>query len=343
MKITSKWFGVTRDGEAVTEYTLSSRHMSVSILDYGAVIRKILVPDRQGRMVDVVLGYDDLASYEEDSSHFGALIGRFAGRIRESRFFLDGRMVELAPNCGRHHLHGPFSHMLYRSSVSGGALRLQGFSPAGQEGYPGDLRFSVTYTLSDDGVLGMVYDAESSADTVVNLTNHSYFNLSGHGSGTILRQQLQLSASRFLENDDERCPTGELLSVAHTPFDFRRLAPIGQGFPVRGEQMEFADGYDHCFLLDEGADIAAIAHSPETGITLELVTTQPALVFYTGNFLSDHPIPGKGGCLYSAQSGFCLETQHCPDSPNLPFLPSTVLRRGEHYHEATLLKFLTLK
>ena len=343
MKITSKYYGTLSDGRIVTEYTLWSPQARVSILDYGAVIRSIVVPDRDGNPVDIVLGYDDLASYEDNHGSFGALIGRFAGRIRDARFVLGGEEIRLSPNCGRHHHHGPFAHKLLQATVSGGALILSGVSPAEEEGYPGDLSFSLTYTLSDDGVLGMVYDADTTADTVVNLTNHSYFNLSGHSSGTVLRHQLQLGSSRILENDDELCPTGEILAVENTPFDFRRLTPISQGFPLRGEQMEFAGGYDHCFLLDEDAPIAAIAHSPETGITMELVTTQPAIVFYTGNFLEDHPLPGKGGCLYGAQQGFCLETQHAPDSPNLDGMLSPVLKAGEHYHEATLLKFVTLK
>ncbi len=343
MKITSKYFGTTQDGHIVTEYTLWSPQVRVSVLDYGAVIRSILVPDRNGNPVDIVLGYDDLASYEDNHCSFGALVGRFAGRIRASRFCLGADEICLTPNDGRNHLHGPFAHKLLQATVSGGALILSGESPAEEEGYPGDLRFSVTYTLSDDGVLGMVYDAESTEDTVVNLTNHSYFNLNGHDSGSVLKQALQLGSSRFLENDDELCPTGEILAVEHTPFDFRQLTPIAQGFPLRSEQMEFAGGYDHCFLLDEDAPIAAIAHSSETGIAMELVTTQPAVVFYSGNFLEDHPLRGKGGCTYSAQHGFCLETQHTPDSPNLEEMVSPVLKAGEHYHEATLLKFITLK
>ena len=344
MKITSRHFGVTRDGQEVTEYTLACPNVQVSVLNYGAIIRSIIVPDRNGKPVDIALGYDNLASYEEDSStNFGALTGRFAGRIREARFPLNGEEVVLAPNSGRHHLHGPFRNKVLQASVCGGSLVLSGVSPAEEEGYPGDLSFSVTYTLSDDGILGMIYDADTTADTVVNLTNHSYFNLNGHASGTVLDQELQLGASHILENTDELLPTGEILSVAGTPFDFRRLAPISQGFPLQGEQMEFAGGYDHCFLLDEDAKIAAIAHSAKTGITMEVTTTQPAVVFYSGNFLMDHPFHGKGGCQYDAQHGFCLETQHAPDSPNMPTFPTTTLKAGEHYHEATLWKFLTLK
>ena len=343
MKITSRWYGVTRDGQAVTEYTFQNRQMSVSVLNYGGIIRRILVPDREGRLTDVVLGYDSLAGYEGNGAHFGALVGRYANRIENAAFELNGKRYTLAKNSGAHHLHGPFSHMALSARISGGGLCLRGFSPAAQEGFPGDLTFSVTYTLSDDNVLGMVYDAETTEDTVLNLTNHSYFNLSGHASGKVFAQELQLSASRFLENNDTTCPTGEILSVAQTPFDFRRLAPIGQGFPIRDEQMEFAGGYDHCYILDEDAEIAAIAHSPRTGITLEVVTTQPGVQLYTGNFLGDDPTPGKEGCLYRPQGAFCLETQHFPCSPSHPEFPSTVLRRGEHYHEATLLKFLTLK
>lgn len=344
MKITSRHFGTTSSGEEVIEYTLSCPGVQVGILNYGAIIRTLIVPDRNGRKVDIVLGYDDLSYYERDgSSNFGALTGRFAGRIRDSRFPLNGEEIVLPPNSGRHHLHGTFRNKVMQASVCGGSLVLHGFSPSQEEGYPGDLTFSVTYTLSDDGILSILYDADTTADTIVNLTNHTYFNLNGHNSGDVLEQELQISAAHILENTDELLPTGEILDVAGTAFDFRRLAPIAQGFPISNEQMELANGYDHCFLLEEEENIAAIAHSKRTGITVELSTTQPAVVFYSGNFLMDHPYRGKGGCVYQGRQGFCLETQHAPDSPHLPQLPSTVLRRGEHYHEATLLKFLTLK
>ena len=344
MKITSKHFATTRDGQEITEYILSCPSVQVSVLNYGGIIRSIIVPDKTGKGVDIALGYDNLTSYEEDAgSNFGALTGRFAGRIRESRFPLGNEEIVLPPNSGRHHLHGPFRNKVLQATVSGSSLILSGVSPAEEEGYPGDLSFSVTYTLSDDGILAMIYDADTTADTVVNLTNHSYFNLNGHNSGDILEQELQISASHILENTDELLPTGEILPVENTPFDFRQLSPIGKGFPVQGEQMEFAGGYDHCFLLDEDAKIAAIAHSRKTGITMEVSTTQPAVVFYSGNFLMDHPYRGKGGCQYNSQHGFRLETQHAPNSPNMPEFPTTTLKKGEHYHEATLLKFLTVK
>lgn len=332
MKITSRYFGTTGAGETVTEYTLSDGGVSVSVLNYGGIITKIVVPDRDGKPTDIVLGYASLADYEKNPAYFGACIGRVAGRQRDAQVTVNGKVYALSRNDNTNHLHGTFPHKVFSASVSVDSLWLRTVSPAEEEGYPGDLTFSVRYSLDGKGTLTVAYDAECTEDTPVNFTNHSYFNLSGHGSGRVVEQTLQICADEFLENDDELCPTGERLPVADTPFDFRRMAPIGQGFPVRGEQMEFSDGYDHCFLLREGAEFAAVAHSEKTGITLEVVTTEPGLIFYSGNYLGDGGPVGKDGVPYDAQDGFCLETES---------VPPAVLQAGRHFRSTTLYKFST--
>ena len=334
MKITSRPFGVTEQGDIVTEYVFSARGISVSVLNYGGIVTKIVVPDKNGKPTDVVLGYDRLSAYEKNPAYLGACIGRVAGRQRGATVTVNGKEYALTKNDNANHLHGIFSHKVFSAVVSEDSLWLHTISPASEEGYPGDLDFSVRYSLNEDGIFGISYTAKSTEDTPVNFTNHSYFNLSGHASGRVTEQKLRISADEIWENDDETCPTGERLPVADTPFDFRTLAPIGQGFPLRGEQMEFAGGYDHCFCLREDAEVAAIAHSEKTGITLEMVTTEPGVVFYSGNYLGDSGEPGKDGAVYDAQDGFCLETGS---------FPVRLLRAGEVFRSTTLYKFLTLK
>jgi aldose 1-epimerase len=344
MQIYSKAYGVTTDGEAVTQYVMQSdAGVEVRVLNYGCIITHLFVPDRTGAKRDIVLGYDDLHSYELDGTGFGAFIGRYANRIKGSAFTLDGQEYRLTPNDGNNHLHGVFAKRVFSCTVSGNHLQFFYSSPDGEDGFPGMLDVSVIYTLDDAGVFSLSYDAACDAPTVLNLTNHSYFNLSGHNSGPVNEQLLQIAADEFLEAADDICPTGHALSVERTPFDFRTLQRIGQGFPVASEQMEVVGGYDHCFLLRPDAAPAVLAYSPESGIAMELVTTQPAVQFYSGNFLDDNPLPGKGGILYAHQDGFALETQHYPCSPNYPEFPTTVLRPGEDYHETTLLKFFVAK
>ena len=340
MQIVSKPYGVTADGRNVTCYTLTNtRGLQARFLDYGCILTHLILPDRSGNPTDVVLGYDDLASYEADPAAMGAVVGRYANRIKDSRFTLNGVIYRLPPNDGANHLHGALGKRLFCGTVADGCLQLRYTSPDGEDGLPGNVQFTVTYSLDDNNVLTMRYEAVSDADTVLNLTNHSYFNLAGHGSGRIDAQLLQIAADTFLESADDNCPTGQILP-AEGAMDFRHLRPIG-GEPAC-EQMELVGGYDHCYILRPGAAPAALAYCPETGIALTAVTTQPGLQLYTGNYLDDIPGPGKGGARYCRRCGFALETQHYPCSPNFPDFPSTVVRSGEVYRETTHIQLQTI-
>ena len=343
MQITSQAWGYLSDGRQVNRYTFkTATGIQISCLDYGCIITNIWVKDRKGDPVDIVLGYDDVASYEADDAFLGACIGRVANRMKDSRFHLNGKEYRLYPNDGLNHLHGVFHKRLFSASVLGDSLRFSYHSPAGEDGFPGTLDVSVTYTLDDNGVFVMKYEATSDADTLINLTNHSYFNLSGHQSGSVEHQMLQIAADRYLETADDSCPTGVELPVEGSPMDFRTLRHIGQGFPIQYEQMELVDGYDHCYCLRENAAPAALAYSPDTGIAMSLVTTQPGMQFYSGNHLDEAGV-GKGGAHYGVRSGFCLETQHYPCAPSYPDFPSIVLRSGQRYEETTLFQFQTLE
>lgn len=345
VRLQSRSFGVTRQGQSVTQYTLENENgVQADFLDYGCVLRSLRVPDRQGRSVDIVLGFDDLAGYESaPDGYFGAFVGRYAGRIRGSSFMLHGREHRLEANDGPNHRHGTWSHRVFDGSVGSGGLRFTYHSPDGEEGYPGAVDVTVLYTLDENNVLSMKYEAVATADTVINLTNHSYFNLAGHQSGTVDGQLLQIAAEAFLETADDFCPTGQLLPVEGTPLDLRCMRRIGSGFPIRAEQMELVNGYDHCYVLRPGAAPAALAYAPQSGIAMQLVTTQPGLQFYSGNFLGDGTPPGKGGVRYEQRSGFCLEPQHFPCTPAFSHFPGTVLRRGERYEQTTLLQFQTVE
>ena len=334
MQISSRLYGLAADGRPVTCYTLTNtRGVTARILDYGCILTHLIAPDRNGKPTDVVLGYDDLASYEADTAYFGALVGRFANRIKDASFALNGRMYRLEANDGPNHLHGALSKRLFRASVENDGVCFTYTSPDGEDGLPGTVRISARYALDERNVLSMCLEAVSDADTILNLTNHSYFNLAGHRSGRIDGQLLQLAADEYLESADDACPTGHILPVQGA-MDFRRLRPIG-GEPLC-EQMELVGGYDHCYVLRPGAAPAALAYCPDTGIALTVVTTQPGVQLYTGNYLEDNPLPGKGGVRYHRRSGFALETQHYPCSPNFPAFPSVVLRAGETYRETTL-------
>lgn len=343
MQISSQAFGTTSDGRRVTRYTMENdTGVKISCLDYGCIITNIWVNDRTGKPTDIVLGYDDLASYERDDVFFGACIGRVANRLKDSRFTLNGKEYHMEPNDGLNHLHGVFHKRLFAASVSGGKLRFTYHSPDGEDGFPGNVELTVTYTLDENGVFSMQYEAVSDADTLINLTNHSYFNLSGHQSGSVDDQLLEITADAFLETADDACPTGVALPVDGTPMDFRTMRHIGQGFPIQYEQMELVSGYDHCYCLRPNAAPAALAYSPDTGITLSLVTTQPGMQFYSGNHLGEGGT-GKGGAHYARRAGFCLETQHYPCAPSYPAFPSILLKRGEKYEQSTLLQFQTLE
>jgi len=333
-------------------YTLSNRGgMKVSITNYGGRVVSVLVPDRHGNFADVVLGFDNLEGYLGSNPFFGALVGRYANRIGKARFKLNGVEYKLEQNDGPNTLHGGsngFDKKAWtakESSKNPPALELTYVSPDGEEGYPGKLTARVLYTLTDTNELKVDYTATTDKDTVLNLTNHSYFNLAGEGSGDILRHVMMINADRFTPVDATLIPTGELRKVEGTPFDFRKPRAIGERIDSNDEQIKFGQGYDHNFVLSRighGLTIAARVTEPESGRVLEVLTTQPGMQFYTGNFL-DGSVHGKGGKAYVHRSAFCLETQHFPDSPNQPKFPSTVLKPGQTYHETTIFKFSTVK
>jgi aldose 1-epimerase len=347
-----KAFGATPDGKTADLYVLTNKNgMQVSITNYGGIVVSVKVPDRQGKLGDVVLGFDTLDGYVADKSYFGALIGRYGNRIGGAKFSIDGATYTLAKNNGENVLHGGiigFNKMLWEAGdVSKGdepALELKYTSKDGEEGFPGNLMTTVVYTLTNKNELKIEYSATTDKKTVVNLTNHSYFNLAGPGSGDVLKYVLQLHADKFTPVDSGLIPTGELRSVEGTPFDFRKPKAIGARIDGDDEQIKLGQGYDHNFVLTKekqsGPTLAARVEEPTTGRVLEVWTTEPAVQFYTANFL-DGTVHGKGGIAYGRRTAFCLETQHFPDSPNKPSFPSTLLGPGQRYHTITIYRFLT--
>ena len=347
----SKPFGVTRDGEKVNEYIMSNPGgLAVSVLNYGCVIKNIFVPTKQGP-VDVVVGPDPLADYEQDfnssgSTCCGAFVGRYANRIENAEFSVGGKKYQLEPNNGRNHLHGTFPKKIYDVKAFGDTLLLETESPAGEDGFPGNLKVSVRYILTEDNALRMDYRVSSDADTILNLTNHTYFNLDG--GGNVLGQKLRIYSSNYLEGNNETCPTGNILPVDNTPMDFRAGKPSGRDIDTGFSQTTMVGGgYDHCYVIDRARgssqSICAWATSDKTGISMKLYTTQPGIQLYTGNFLQDCPAPGKGGEPLRKYGGFALETQHYPCSPSHPEFPSTVLRAGKVFRATTTLRFFTGK
>ena len=346
-------FGKTADGHDVDLYTLTNRNgVEIGIMNRGGTVVSIRVPDRNGKVGDVALGFDSLDGYLQDNPFFGALVGRYGNRIAKGRFKLNGVAYKLAVNNGENHLHGGlqgFDKAVWNArDVSEGPLprlELTYLSKDGEEGYPGNLSVAVVYSLTDANELRIDYSATTDKDTVVNLTNHSYFNLAGAGEGDILGHELTLYADRFTPVDKGLIPTGELRSVGGTPFDFRKPTPIGARIDAKDEQIQFGGGYDHNFVLDSGGGsltLAARVNEPKTGRVLEVLTTEPGIQFYTGNSL-DGKVAGKGGKAYQKRYGFCLETQHFPDSPNHPKFPSTVLKPGGKYQTTTVYRFSAAK
>jgi aldose 1-epimerase len=347
-------FGKTPDGAAVDLYTLTNaKGTEVRAMTYGGIIVSLRVPDRDGKLGDIVLGRDTLDQYVESSPYFGAIIGRYGNRIGKAKFTLDGKEHKLAANNGPNALHGGkkgFDKVVWKAEPfqkdDTVGVVFSYTSPDGEEGYPGTLQAQVTYTLGDDDTLAFAYHATTDKATPVNLTQHSYFNLAGDGSGDILGHELMLKASRFTPVDKTLIPTGELKSVEGTPFDFRAPTAIGARINAEDEQIKFGGGYDHNFVLDreEGTplQLAARVYEPTTGRVMEVATTEPGIQFYSGNFL-DGTITGKGGHVYKHRTGFCLETQHFPDSPNKPKFPSTILKPGEQYDTRTVYTFSVRK
>lgn len=345
-------FGKMPDGRTVELYTLKNgKGMEAAITTYGARIVSIVVPDRDGHRADVVLGFDNLQGYLGKDPYFGATVGRFANRIANGEFKLDGKTYKLPINNGPNSLHGGtvgFDKKVWTAhevSQNPPSVEMSYLSKNGEEGYPGDLTVKVKFTLTDGDELRLDYTATTDKDTVVNFTNHSYFNLSGEGSGSILGEEMMINADSFTPINANMIPTGEIKSVEGTPFDFRKLTPIGARINEDNQQLKFAHGYDDNFVINRkgpGLVLAARAVDPESGRTLECFTTEPGLQFYTGNFL-DGTIHGKGGKVYGNRSAFTFETQHYPDSPNHPNFPSTELKPGEMFHQTTVFKFGTAK
>jgi len=340
------------DGRTVELYTLTNRRgVEAKIITYGGAVVSLRVPDRNGKLEDVVLGYDHLDDYLKGTSYFGALIGRYGNRIGNGRFTLNGIEYKLAANNGANHLHGGpkgFDKVVWNGRPlevkNGVALALTHLSRDGEEGYPGNLSVTVTYTLTDNNELKIEYSATTDKDTIVNLTHHSYFNLAGQASGDILKHQLLIDADRFTPTDAGSIPTGELRSVKGTPFDFTKATAIGERIGNDDDQLKFGKGYDHNWVLKGKVGTlrpVAKVFEPMTGRVLEVWTTEPGLQFYSGNLLDGSQI-GKGGKAYQLRSGFCLESQHYPDSPNKPGFPSTVLRRGSKYQTSTIYTFSAL-
>jgi aldose 1-epimerase len=348
-RLTRTAFGTTGDGKSVDLFTLTNAAgIEVRAMTYGATILSLRVPDRQGRLDDIVLGYPTLAGYLEKSPYFGAIVGRYGNRIAKGRFRLDGKSHQLTTNDGPNHLHGGakgFDKVVWTADTSqrdsSATLIMSYTSPAGEEGYPGTLQARVTYTLTDRNELRVDYFATTDAPTPVNLTQHSYFNLAGQGAGDILGHTLLIAADRYTPVDSTLIPTGEIAPVAGTPFDFRTATAIGARIEQNDVQLKRGRGYDHNWVLnrtDPGLVLAARLTEPATGRTLEVLTTEPGIQFYSGNFL-DGTIAGKDGRVYRHRYGLCLETQHFPDSPNHPNFPSTILRPGQEYRSTTVFRF----
>ncbi len=338
-----KTFGVTKNGEEVREVTLDNGVLSCGILTFGAALRTLLVPGKTGP-VDVVLGYDSLEQYETEGGFFGATVGRFANRIAGGRFTLNGQEYVLARNDGPNHLHGGevgWSHRVWTIEEADGVRAVFTLdSSDGEEGYPGRMQVRVTYALEGDA-LSIRYEASSDRDTPCSLTNHSYFNLSGQGSGPVLDQELKLWASSYTPADSTSIPLGWIDPVEGTPMDLRTSGPIGARIEEPFQQLVWGHGYDHNFVVDGRPGTlrpAARAFSRTSGIVMEVETTSPGLQFYTANFVEEGR-RGKGGAAYGFRHGFCLETQYFPDTPNQPAFPSATLRVGEKYDHLTRFRF----
>ena len=340
---------VLANAQKIDLYTLKNRNgMEVKIINYGGTVTSIRVPDRSGKFADVVLGFSNPDDYLKPHPSFGTAIGRFGNRIAKGRFTLNGVEYKLAVNNGENHLHGGikgFDDVFWTAeqvnTVAGPAVRMTYLSKDGEEGYPGNLQVTMTYTLTNKNELRIDYVATTDKDTVVNLTHHSYFNLAGEGNGDILKHRLKLNAARFTPTDAGSIPTGELRSVKGTPFDFLMPHAIGERINQDDEQLKFGGGYDHNYVINGRMGVlrqAAVVTEPASGRVMEVWTTEPGVQLYTGNFL-DGTLTGKSGKAYEKRSGFCLETQHYPDSPNKPNFPTTTLKKGATFKSTTIYRF----
>src|SRR5579871_1882118 len=340
----------TWDGRPVTLYTLTNAHgVEVRAMNYGGIIVSLRVPDRKGELADIVLGHEDLKGYTPNPPYFGVIVGRYANRIANGTFTLDGKTYNLPKNDGPNTLHGgtarTFDKVMWESQPikdKNGVL-FEFLSKDGDDGFPGNLKMKVSYVLTDSNELVIDYEATTDKATPINVSQHSYFNLKGEGNGDILDHEVMINADRFTPVDKNLIPTGELRPVKGTPFDFTKSTRIGSRIDDNYEQLTLGHGYDHNFVINRkgaGMTLAARVYEPTTGRVLEVSTTQPAVQFYTGNFL-DGSVTGKSGHVYKRRNGLCLETQHYPDSPNHPDFPNTILKPGEKFHQTTAFKFST--
>jgi len=338
----------TQDGRHVNLYTLTNSHgVEIKAMNYGGIIISIKVPDRKGQIADIVLGHDKLEGYIPNPPYFGAIVGRYANRIANGEFTLDGKTYHLPKNDGPNTLHGgtdkTFNKVVWDAEPLKGktGVAFSYLSHDGDDGFPGNLHMKVTYTLTDSNELVIDYEATTDKATPINVSQHSYFNLKGQGDGDILDHEIMINADRFTPVDKNLIPTGELRPVKGTPFDFTKPTKIGSRIDDNYEQLVLGHGYDHNFVINRkgsGLVLAARVYEPTTGRVLEVSTTQPGVQFYTGNFL-DGTITGKDDKVYKRRYGFCLETQHFPDSPNHPSFPNTILKPGEKFHQTTVFKF----
>jgi aldose 1-epimerase len=346
--INSRAFGTTTEGRRVTQYILTNCNgASVSIIDYGGTVTSLKMPDRHGKFADVVLGFSKLADYETKSPYFGCLVGRFGNRIAGGLFKLEGKTYRLPVNNGPNSLHGGrgFDKVVWNAkpiqTKQGPSLTLTYVSRDGEEGYPGTLKVTATYTLTNKNELKLVYRAKTDRATIVNLTHHSYFNLVGQGNGDILEHLVTIYSNKFTPVNQHQIPTGKIVSVKGTPFDFRKPTAIGDRINEKNEQLKVTKGYDQNWVADKPAGrlgIIAKVEEPKSGRVMEVISTEPGVQFYTGNFL-DGSITGKRGKVYGFRYGFCFEPQHFPDAPNHRNFPSTVLRPGETYKNTIIYRF----
>lgn len=337
-------FGMTSKGEEARLFTIQNgKGMEIKVSDYGAALVQVRVPDKEGRLLDVVLGYDEVQGYEAGNAFFGATIGRVANRIGNGEFQLGGRTYELTRNDGQNTLHGGrdfYNKRIWKTGKTGeDHVEFLLDSPSGDQGFPGNVKISVTYTLTKDNEIKIQYRAVPDADTLINLTNHSYFNLSGHASGTVIAQEVMLYADAYARADSQSIPTGEIVPVSGTPMDFRQLKPIGAEIDEAYEALEFGKGYDHNWVLNKkGYRKAAFMRSKESGIAMEVYTDLPGLQFYTANFV-DHE-KGKEGAVYNMRQAACFETQYFPDAVHKDHFEGPEVKAGEIYETTTAYRFI---
>ena len=347
-KISSKIFGKTKDNQVVTAFILKNETISVTILDYGCTIQSITLLDKNNELQDIALGYNDVASYEQGTCFYGSVVGRFANRIGGAKFTIDGKEYLLEKTNGENnHVHGIFSKRLFGSKIVGNSVVFSYLSPDMEEGFPGNLNLEVSFKLTDENALEISYLATTDAPTIVNLTNHCYFNLNGHDNSTIFNHILRLNCSKYTEYHEDFSQTGKIISVENTPLDFRSEHTFKERFNDDYHQLRICTGYDHNMVIDGEENelkFVGTCRSEKTGISLEMFTTEPAIQLYSANYIQYDPVSvGKAGFKYVKNGAFCLEAQHYPDSPRYAHFPTTLLRPNEKYTQTTIYKFSVAK